>query len=45
MFLFTVKNLLNREYWVYGSTNAAVSAITYYPAPGTTFEVGGIVEF
>jgi len=41
----SVKNVFNRKYWVYGSTNSAVTAITYYPGPGTTFEAGGTIEF
>ncbi len=41
----SVNNLFNRKYYPYGVTNARATAVTFYPAPGRTFTVGGSLEF
>jgi len=40
-----VKNVLDKKYYVYGVTNSAGSAQTFYPAPERSFEAGLTLTF
>jgi iron complex outermembrane receptor protein len=41
----SINNVFNRKYFVGGATNWNRSAITSYPYPGTTFEIGGTLQY